>query len=196
MIVNKKLYDENWEYISNELNGESERACAIVGGEYLNNLLEEILKKYLIKNGKTYKELLYPSNQNAPLGTFNSRIVMAYSIGLFDKKIREYLDTVRTIRNRFSHKLKYTFRTEEIKKLYSKFDEIFNEHPDFLKPKTKRDLYLGAIAFLTGFLKIILHLNTENNISGNYDNVIKLHRDLAELNEIKKYKQAYKKPIP
>ena len=85
MDTHNGTFDETWELMYKELSGESERACAIVGIAYIDDLLGQVLEHYLLENKGAYKDLLNPENVNAPLSSFGARISAAYGMGLISK---------------------------------------------------------------------------------------------------------------
>jgi hypothetical protein len=113
----------DWELISqasNELEGESDRAAAIVGASLLEHLLELILRKAMI-NHKEVKTLFRAAY--APFATFQSKIDATFLLGLFPhEKIRDDLHRIREIRNIFAHGHKeLSFSDESTKSSIGKF---------------------------------------------------------------------------
>ena len=90
----------------------NDRAIAIVGVTFLDTLLEHILWSFLVDDDKEVEKLLRPDQS---LGTFSGRIRMVYCLGLIYKPVRDDLDNVRKIRNRFAHKLDISFEDQQIK---------------------------------------------------------------------------------
>ncbi len=92
---------------------ESDRGCALMAASFLENEIESLLKTKLIGNNSLIKELF---SFNGPLGTFSSKIKMAYSLGLISKYTMTDLNIIRRIRNSFGHEYKpISFETKEIK---------------------------------------------------------------------------------
>ena len=84
---------------SKELEGESDRAAAIVGASLLENLLESIFRKAMIDHKEVKKNLEY-----GPPGSFKAKIDLSFLFGLFPHaKIYQDLDRIREIRNKFAH---------------------------------------------------------------------------------------------
>lgn len=83
------------------LTKESDRGCALFAAAYLDNALAALLKANLVQNSKADDELF---GTQSPLGTFSSRIKMAYYLGKIAIVERKDLDTIRQIRNDFAHK--------------------------------------------------------------------------------------------
>jgi hypothetical protein len=83
-------YDKLWDILQSE----PPRAAAIISAAYIDNLLDEILKRRLVDEGEFRK-----------IGnlTFSRRISLCYLIGAFSKEIKEDLDLIEKIRNYFAH---------------------------------------------------------------------------------------------
>jgi hypothetical protein len=63
--------------------------------------LEKRLRKRFKRNDDTlWKEM---TGDKGPVGTFHAQIVVGYALAMYDEKMRDALDTVRTIRNQFAH---------------------------------------------------------------------------------------------
>jgi len=88
------------EGILNLLTGESDRGCALVAGEALNELLGSMLERLFVE-GKAGRELL--DGGNAPLGTFSSRIKACFALGLTTSDEHHDLDAIRKVRNSAAH---------------------------------------------------------------------------------------------
>src|SRR6266496_4785038 len=79
---------------------ESDRGCALMAAAYLDSQLEELIRMSLVADNKAVDELLGVSK---PLGTFSSRIDLAYLLGHFSKNAHRDLELIRKIRNEFGH---------------------------------------------------------------------------------------------
>lgn len=83
-----------------EFEAETDRGTTVVAAAYLDDLLAGMLRKYLVDEPKIVDELL---DFQGPLGTFSSRISLAYCLGLIrDDQFRD-LKTVGKTRNAFAH---------------------------------------------------------------------------------------------
>ncbi|WP_051234787.1 hypothetical protein [Marinimicrobium agarilyticum] len=95
--------NEDQRILEEEFEGDSDRAAAIVGASYLDELLREILLEYLVEDTtKNNKELF---SGNGPLSSFSSRINLSYRFGVISEIERKLLHGIRGIRNEFAHKL-------------------------------------------------------------------------------------------
>jgi len=90
----------------------NERAAAIVGGAFLDTLLEHILLGFLAEDENEVRRLLDPDQ---PLGAYGGRVRVVYCLGLIGKIVRDDLRFVGKIRNRFAHDLHASFDDESIR---------------------------------------------------------------------------------
>lgn len=131
---------------SKELEGESDRAAAIVGASLLENLLESIFRKAMIDHKEKEVENIF--NVYGPLGSFKAKIDLSFLLGLFPHaKIYQDLNLIRKIRNEFAHGHKeLSFAHNSIRdrmsnlntlSLYRKTLELYQEHENELDKKRK-----------------------------------------------------------
>ncbi|NGP90248.1 MltR family transcriptional regulator [Fodinibius halophilus] len=78
---------------------ESNRGVALTAAAYLDERLHKILKNFLADTKET-KRLI---NGHAPLGSFYSRTLACFSLGLIEKNEFEELTLIRKVRNEFAH---------------------------------------------------------------------------------------------
>jgi len=88
--------------INEELQGESDRGCALLCASLLDNYLREVLSKILVGSKKQLDSLL---GFNGPLGSFSSKINIGYAFGLLSQWDVHDLNIIRGIRNDFGHKI-------------------------------------------------------------------------------------------
>lgn len=79
---------------------ESDRGAVLVGASYLDEQVEEVLRKFFIDEPKLQEKLLGTSR---PLATFSSRIDLCHALGLINEEMAKELHTIREIRNEFAH---------------------------------------------------------------------------------------------
>jgi DNA-binding MltR family transcriptional regulator len=129
----------------------NERAAAIVGAAFLDTLLENILINFFIDDEKEVDKLLKPER---PVGTYGSRVALAYCLGLIGKVIRDDLRLIGKIRNKFAHDLSVTFDDDPIRSwvLALKWHEISMMMPA-PKEATPSDV------FQVGVNQLATHLN-------------------------------------
>ena len=107
--LNKALFEFNNLF---PYDGKDERSIAILGGTFLEMILEHILLAFLPEDEKEVNRLM---EFNQPLGNFSNKIAMTYCLGLIDKVIKDDLNLIRKVRNKFAHDLYATFDDEQIK---------------------------------------------------------------------------------
>jgi DNA-binding MltR family transcriptional regulator len=83
------------------LTPETDRGCALMAAAYLDAQLEELLRAAWVADDKCLDDVL---GQSKPLGTFSSRIDVAYLTGLIGDRARRDLHLIRRIRNDFGHR--------------------------------------------------------------------------------------------
>jgi DNA-binding MltR family transcriptional regulator len=84
-----------------DFQAETDRGTTIVAAAYLDDLLEVMFRKHFA--GKSEKLVDTILSENGPLGTFSSRIKLAYCLDLIRDDQFSDLEIVRNIRNEFSH---------------------------------------------------------------------------------------------
>lgn len=82
---------------------ESERGCALLAASYLDGQLLLLLTDRLVNDPAVVEDILRP---DGPLGSFSSRIDMAYLLGLIGATPRRDLHLIRRIRNDMGHSAK------------------------------------------------------------------------------------------
>jgi hypothetical protein len=94
-----------------EFQGESDRACAVLAGAFLEALLADLLTKFFVEHVKV-EEFLGAGR----LWTFDLRIDLAFAAGLITDTERRELHLIRKTRNDFAHDLiGVTFDSPKIK---------------------------------------------------------------------------------
>ncbi len=85
------------------LDVETDRGVALVCAAYLEEELEKLLRKSFVNVSKVVDTLFEPSG---PLGTFSSKIDLAFAIGSIQAEPHRALRRIRKIRNEFAHQHK------------------------------------------------------------------------------------------
>jgi DNA-binding MltR family transcriptional regulator len=96
--LNKQL-DEVF-LLRGSLSGESDRGCALMAAAFLDGQLEKLLRQTFVASERIADDLLGPSK---PIGTFSSRIDLAFMLGFLSEQQRRDLHLIRKIRNDFGH---------------------------------------------------------------------------------------------
>jgi DNA-binding MltR family transcriptional regulator len=103
-----------WHQVIEELESESDRGAALMGAAYLDTALKSLIEASLAGGSTVADKLL--NLPNAPLGTFSSRIALAYGLGHIGPNYFRVLESIREIRNAFAHfRRSLTFEDPEIK---------------------------------------------------------------------------------
>src|SRR5690606_30701176 len=89
-----------FEYIEfrRELSKESDRGCAMLAASHIDYMLELLLTRIMAGN-KSHHEQLF--SFNGPFGTFSSKILVCYSLGLISSDALTDIQIIRKIRNEF-----------------------------------------------------------------------------------------------
>lgn len=109
------LFDQYSRVIAfrNTLDLETDRGCSLLAISFLEVELKDLLKKCLIEDPGVENAIF---SYNGPLGTFSSKIEMAFFLGRISQEVRNELHLLRKIRNQFGHSPDYLdFDTEAIK---------------------------------------------------------------------------------
>lgn len=89
---------------------ESDRSSAIVAAADLDVDLENLLTLSLLVS-ETKEDPLFKSDKL--LGTFSSKIIFCYRLGIIDSEIMHALELIRRIRNDFAHQVHESFTSEK-----------------------------------------------------------------------------------
>lgn len=103
------------EAIEQELYGASDRATVVMLGSMVEMSLRRLLTKLLRKDLNSTDQRRVFEFEGA-LGSFASKIVMAYALNLIGPITRSDLDLIRVLRNEFAHsRMSFGFITPEVK---------------------------------------------------------------------------------
>ncbi|WP_374634605.1 hypothetical protein [Ferrovibrio sp.] len=99
--------------LRSEIYNGSDRSCAIVFGSFVEISLIRFLKTKT--RPSTHEDIF---DYRGPLGTFSSKIRMAYSLNFIGPKTHSDLDKIRHLRNTFAHsRLPLKFKTPVVKRV-------------------------------------------------------------------------------
>ena len=149
-----------YKLLHNEFSKETDRAAVIVAASMLDELLRTLLVAKFVPISSTNDDLF--DGANAPLGTFSSRIEMAYRTGLISVKFARDLHLVRRIRNDFAHNIHgASFEDTRVKQRIAELDNsngIFTRSPEAAKKRTtSRSHFLEAVSWM------IWHMEKESS---------------------------------
>lgn len=101
-FVREDLSYEDLPTVEAEIYGSSDRARAVMLGAVAENALT-IFVKYAARQALNSDDKRQLFDFNGPLGTFSSKILVAYAFNLFGPDTRHDLDLIRILRNEFAH---------------------------------------------------------------------------------------------
>jgi len=133
----------------------NERAIAIIGGAFLETIMENILTVFFVDDEEQVQNLL---RFDKPIGNFNSRINLAYCLGLIKKDVLKDLKLAGKIRNEFAHNLSATFNSDRIR---SWCNELKWHRIAYMQPPenaTARDLYQVGVHQLITYLNGVISI--------------------------------------
>ncbi|MDN5053080.1 MltR family transcriptional regulator [Aliarcobacter butzleri] len=92
---------------------ETDRGLVLMSVAYIDERLSVLLEKYFVDDKSIIQTLF---DATGPLGTFSSKLKLAYGIGLIPKNVYTDCNKIRRIRNTFAHISKpISFEDEPIK---------------------------------------------------------------------------------
>ena len=96
----RQSIERAWDY-QTALAEESDRAAAILAAAYFEDRLRDaIMTRFVALNRQDDAEIF---KHYGPLSTFKAKVDIAFALGLYDRKTKKGLHTVRQIRNEFAH---------------------------------------------------------------------------------------------
>src|SRR6185436_10257300 len=174
-----KKIDAEQKAFKASLDKETDRGCSLMAASYLDYQLENVIRAKLVNNETVVQKLF---KFNGSLGSFSSKIEMAYSIGLIGEKAKKDLNLIRKIRNDFAHNYQpLSFTHKPMSDLCNQF---YHDTPVKI-----RDAYRhNFTAAVVGVFAVIFgqHLSTEH-ISECNDIVIdeKMMKAIEKMKELK-----------
>jgi hypothetical protein len=100
-----------------ELETTDERTAGIVAGSIVENSLAIAIQTRMRALDPGEKKQLFEGS-TAPMGTFHTKIMIGYAVGLYSYRVRDDLDRLREIRNKFAHHIFVkSFDHDEVKDL-------------------------------------------------------------------------------
>ncbi|MBW6503776.1 hypothetical protein K0B90_05820 [bacterium] len=93
---------EDFKQFAEEFRDETDRSAVILGTIKLDNLLCQLLKKFMLPINNDKDDLL---DDYKPLSDFGARIMACYRLGLIDAEMAKMLNVIRKLRNKFAHNL-------------------------------------------------------------------------------------------
>ncbi|UPK45469.1 MltR family transcriptional regulator [Paenibacillus pabuli] len=128
------------------LNGESDRGCALLAIAFLDNILKELLRKFLVDDSSVFNNLFAGSGG---LSSFSSRIELAYLLGLISPMQRRDLNLLRKIRNDFAHSMDIIdFENQTIS---NRINELYHLYSG--QESSTRTKYIRVIFSIAGLIQ-------------------------------------------
>lgn len=90
----------DFKIFAEEFRDEPDRSAVILGTAKLDNLLYQLLQKYMLPNKEKRSDLL---KNDGPLYSFSARVSVCYRLGLINVDTEDILHTINKIRNTFAH---------------------------------------------------------------------------------------------
>ncbi|ARS52303.1 hypothetical protein B9G99_04920 [Kushneria konosiri] len=142
------MRDEDVNYFSQflgEFQGETDRGSALVGAALIDERLHRLLESHFIEC-KESNELIKGSN--APLGSFSTRIKMAYCLDLITELKYKECELIRRIRNEFAHQVHGLTFTDN--KVYDLCNNLHANTPDGTRlDGNARQLYINSVILVS-----------------------------------------------
>lgn len=134
---------DTFQHVWASLRTESTRGCVIVACAIIEDKLELILKKRLVKcDDKT--DYLF-SGGNPPLGTISAKIDLAFRTGCISQNVHKGLHIIRKLRNDFAHlSREICFETESVKSRTDILFDLNREIIELMWGNVRGDLYSFA----------------------------------------------------
>ena len=140
-----------------ELKDESPRGVVLIATAMLEEALRELLVAYLVPNASSSDTLL--DGLNSAVGTFSSKIDIAYRLGLVSHSFCRDLHVIRRIRNDVAHQpkgFKFEDASPEQRILaLSKSHGLFSRSPKWVEQNGQpslRDQFIEASSWMLFFL--------------------------------------------
>jgi hypothetical protein len=166
------------EYLSAELQGESDRAIVILLSALLDETLTLLIGRRLAFEA-TETQYDHVFRFEGPLGTFSSRIEIAYLFGFIDELTRSQLDDIREMRNACAHtKHQIDFGVTELANVAKRLFRPRGVTP--LESDTRKEIRGAFVMEFTFIYHILLEGSREKGIAVVLDHVKKQQRDASE----------------
>ena len=125
MVIEKEKLDQ----VMRDIFSRSDATSVIICSSVIDLILKELIEKRLVNDSKGRTEELF-DDSNGPFNTFSNKIKYCYYSGIISKEIRDELNIIRKIRNKFAHSiLSLTFSDEDTKQLINSMSLFRNTNP-------------------------------------------------------------------
>ena len=151
--LSKPIEFQNWANFLEEFQNETDRSSAILGAAFLDELLAKLIARFILEDDQTANDLL--RGAFAPGGTFSSRILIVFSLGLISSDERHDLQLINRIRNKFAHELSgISFEQDSIKAQCNQFilPKLGEEAGIYSNTKDPRQLFINCVLMMATFM--------------------------------------------
>jgi DNA-binding MltR family transcriptional regulator len=129
---------------------QTDRGSALIATAWLEDALSLYIRAKLRPDKKTIDDVIRPEG---PLGTFSSKIKLAYLFGFIDTTAHDDLETIRKIRNEFAHvRDQIRFSDKNVKDKCKQLSAVKALELGGLKIRSPRQMFLVTCYFLTEYL--------------------------------------------
>jgi hypothetical protein len=165
LIKSRRAGDDAWNIIDQLRLAENpdpyaDRAAALIGGVILDHALQVAISTHFIPLEATEKTKIFEGDHEREgiLGSYYSRIYIAYALRIFGQHTLQDMNTIRSIRNAFAHfHGELSFKTPEIEALceFEVLEKFGDENWISLEnkvPTTSREKFLATVYVLVLYL--------------------------------------------
>lgn len=122
-------------FVEDLLGEKFERPLIIVGSSKIDDLLYNILSKFLLPSIKKDDDDLLKGDN--PISTFSSRIKLVYRLGIIDEKLFKILEQVRKIRNLCAHSIEFDIKKSPAREHVAELRKTIIHRSSFSLTKTR-----------------------------------------------------------
>ena len=154
-----ELKDDEFTAALDILRNGSDRELGIMGAALIEDALVHVIKSAL-SNSDNDKALFH--DMGAPFGTFEAKTTAAFAMGLCDERTAKEMNTIRSIRNQFSHALRpFSFAEASVKNACQKLSAylLVEMHSAGEKPNTNQPRFKYEAACTGIWLKLMVKAN-------------------------------------
>jgi DNA-binding MltR family transcriptional regulator len=143
-----------WQSLDRET---SDRAVVVIGAAYIDDRLARTLKAFFIARKKPVEELL---SIRGALGSFGTRIALAFCLGLIGENEYDDLAIIQKLRNDFAHTAAdLTFDTQHIASRCDSLQVLKTSvSPGLFQGYNRRERYIMTVAELVSTLAYVQFL--------------------------------------
>jgi len=149
MRIKQLQQDRPWNDLYKELQGESERAAAVVGGAMVDDALYRLVIGFFVDDGVEAENLLSRS-----LSSLGAKTALCYCLGLITEEQRKALASIQHIRNHFAHQLHDASFADQAIEKHFKHLKPYGRFMTHIANPSPRDYFQTAVGMLVYALGI------------------------------------------